>query len=192
MDRGLNSLLRLKQESGKLIANPTTLVAASNYGGTVLGEIAFIEFQFKPNYRAITAEEKGGTPADIVYLGDSASVSGVVRGDDPDALSVLFPNTTLGGSQGRSINGQTNGTIRAGSLVSDRSVKLLFAPTDSEHGTHVILYRALPMINLAASIGLYLGREKGIPFAFHGTWLEDSKKSIYQIALRENLVLTPT
>lgn len=192
MDQSANSLTELRQESGKLIANPTTLVAASNYGGTVLGEIAFIEFRFLPRYRPITAEEWGGAVADVVNLGDSAAVAGVLRGNDSDAISTIFPNTAAGGSRGRSVKGQANGTIRAGSLLSDRSVKLLFAPDDSEHGTHVILYRAIPSVATAASMGLYLGREKGIPFSFYAVPVEDSARSVYQLALRENLTLSPS
>lgn len=192
MDRSAQALTRLKQEGGKLIANPTSLVASSNYGGTVLGEIAYIEFRFNKRNYTKTAEEKGGATWGITDLGDSAVVGGVMRGDDVDAISTIFPNTVAGRSQGRGIMGQTNGTIRTGADLSERSVKLLFAPTDSEHGIHVILYRAMPVIRAAAAIGLYLGRERGIPFAFEGTWIEDTKKSVYQIDLRENLTLTPT
>lgn len=191
-DRSVIGLTRIKQEEGKLIASPTSLVAASNYGGTVLGEIAYIEFRFyKNNYRK-SAEEKGGATWGITDLGDSAVVSGVLRGDDVDAISAIFPNTAAGASRGRGIKGQSNGTVRAGADISERSIKLLFAPTDSENGMHVILYRALPIITAAAAVGFYLGRERAFPFAFEGVWIEDTKKSVYQIDLRENLVLSPT
>jgi hypothetical protein len=191
-DHSANLLTTLKEEGGRLIANPTSVVAASNYGGTVLGEISFIEFRFgKRNYRK-TAEEKGGATWGITDLGDTAVVAGVFRGADVDALGALFPNTVLGSSRGRTINGQSNGTVRAGADLSERSIKLLFAPDDSESGLHVILYRALPVVPVAASIGLHLGRERGYGFAFEGTWIEDTKRSVYQHALRENLTITPT
>lgn len=192
MDQTADSILRLRQESGKLISGPTNTTASGNYGGTVLGEIAFIEFRLYPRYRRKIAEEFGGHPIDSKYLGETPVIAGVLRGDDPDMLGVLFPNTELGDSRGRGVLGQGNGTIRAGADISDRSVKLLFAPTDSEHGSHVILYRAIPEISIQASIGLYLGREKGIPFAFSGTFFEDTKRSTFQMDLRENLTITPT
>jgi hypothetical protein len=192
MDLSPQALTGLKQERGKLIQNPTSLVAASNYGGTVLGEIAYIEFRFnKRNYRK-SAEENGGGTWGVTDLGDSAVVGGVLRGFDPDAINVLFPNTVAGRSRGRGINGQTNGTVRAGADASERSIKLLFAPDDTESGLHVVLYRAIPLIPAAAAVGFYLGRERGIPFVFEGTWIEDAKKSVYSMDLRENLVLTPS
>ena len=191
MDTTSASIVRLRQESGKLIANPTSTVAASNYGGTVLGNIAFIELRIYPRSRRKIAEEFGGHGIDDAYLGETPVIAGVLRGSDPDMINVLFPNTTAGPSRGRGINGQANGTIRSGADVSDRSIKLLFAPTDTEQGDHVILYRALPEIHVQASIALYLGREKGIPFAFYGTLAEDSKRSIWQMDLRENLVIAP-
>lgn len=192
MDQTVDSILRLRQESGKLISNPTSTVASANYGGTVLGEIAYIEFRIYPRYRRKIFEEFGGHPGDSVYLGETPVIAGVLRGDDPDMLNVLFPNTVAGDSLGRGVFGQGNGSVRAGANLSDRSVKLLFAPNDSEHGSHVILYRALPEIHVQASIGLYLGREKGVPFAFMGTFGEDAKRTTFQLDLRENLVITPT
>lgn len=192
MDRSAIGLTELKQEGGKLIANPTSLVAASNYGGTVLGEISYIEFRFGQRDYTKTAEEKGGRPWGITNLGDTGVVAGVLRGNDADAIGYLFPNTLLGRSRGRGIMGQTNGSVRPGSDASERSIKLLFAPTDSERGIHVVLYRAMPKISAAARIALRLGEERGIAFAFVGTWIEDSKKSVYQYDLRENLDLSPT
>lgn len=191
-DRSVIGLTQIKQESGKLIQNPTSLVAADNYGGTVLGEIAYIEFRFNKNNYRKSAEEKGGATWGVTDLCDSAVAGGLLRGNDADAIAAIFPNTALGASRGRGIKGQTNGTVRAGADASERSIKLLFAPSDSEHGIHVILYRAIPVVPAAAAIGFYLGRERSIPFYFEGTWIEDSKKSVYQYDLRENLVLTPT
>jgi hypothetical protein len=187
-----DSILGIRQESGRLISNPTSTDASSNYGGTVLGEIAYIECRIYPRYRPKFAEEFGGHPIDAKWLGETPVISGVLRNGDPDMINVLFANTALGASRGRGIMGQANGSIRAGADLSDRSIKLLFAPNDSEHGDHCILYRALPEINMTTAIGLYLGREKGIPFAFYGTVAEDAKRSTHQIDLRENLVITPT
>ena len=191
-DRSAIGLTQIKQDEGKLIAGPTSLVAASNYGGTVLGEISYIEFRLNRREFRKTAEEKGGAMWGRTYMGDTPVIAGVLRGWDVDAINVLFPNAVPGKSRGIGIVGQTDGTIREGADASARSVKLLFAPTDTENGIHIILYRAVPSVPIFAAIGLYLGRERGIPFAFEGTWIEDAKKSTYQADYRENLVLSPT
>jgi hypothetical protein len=191
VDQTDDSILRLRQENGKLIADPTSTDASANYGGTVLGEIAYIEFRIFPRYRRKIAEEWGGHPYGSKWLGETPVIGGVLRGNDPDMINALFPNTAAGASRGRGIKGQLGGTIRPGADNEDREVKLLFAPNDSEHGDHVILYSAVPEIEVQTKIGLYLGREKGVPFAFFGVPIASSKLDIYQFDLRENLIVSP-
>ena len=138
----------------------------------------------------VTAEEWGQVPVEAVYAGESAVFAAVLREWDNDALSNIFPNTGTGTvSADRTILGRSSGVgvNRAGYLLSNKSFILLFSPKAVDRHPMVLVRKAVPMVDEAATLSLSLAEEFGIGVVFHA--IPDSSGRLYDIGKREDLTL---
>lgn len=164
--RDIGKVLRA---SGRLSIDPTDgdLSGTFPYGGTALGYSIEVSKRIQTDHFAVLAEEYGGAVVEMLERGEYHLCAGFFSAWDPDVLSTLFPNTRTGSRQNSPIlQHQHNGTRRAGMRLSDRSVKLVFTPDDWHRAPAWILYRAMPLVDVARRMGYDRDEELGVPFVF--------------------------
>ena len=202
----VGSARKVMRIAGNLCINPTDIsdTAQFPYGGTALGVTRGAEFRFGIKSAIVTAEEWGGQPVETVYGGEVAIFAFVLREFDNDAIATVFPNTSVGSTSGdRVIEGAVigAGVNRAGYLMSNQSVSLLFAPqvekTTATPGSStyipydeqpmVLVRVAIPMLEETATLQLSLAQEIGMPVVFQG--IPDANGKVYEIGKRGDLTL---
>ena len=152
-----NQILRAP---GRLVINPTDLGAAFPYGGTALGIVKAIAIRPGAKYQRITAEEYGGEVVEMVGNGEAWTLAAILRDFDHDAVAKLFGTVSAG-------NVVTYpGSVRAGRLMSDLAVKLLFAPNNPAVAPACLFYRALPLLEDAAAMSMSRAAEFGVSMVF--------------------------
>lgn len=156
---------------GRLIANPANLNTPPAYGGTQLGIHRDIEIRFDAQYYPVKAEEFGNVPVDVVYCGQSCYIKGYARGADAAFIAALWPAAAQS-------DNPVSGT-RAGTLMSTRGIKLLFAPLDATNHPFFLIYKAVPTIPEDGYIPFTRSEEYAYPFAFRG--IPDSSGRVYAI-----------
>jgi len=155
-----NTVLRAP---GRLSINPNDLSAAYPHGGTALGVVA--SAFANPNFTTepVFAEEFAEA-VDVVYLGQSWVFGARLRNvQDGDVLGTMFPNTSAGGSGTKIIDHP--GTVGPGTLLSSRSVILLFTPRDVTSDA-LLIYRALPLVEATARLAFSALEELAFPVIF--------------------------
>jgi len=173
---------------GRLLINPTNLNSAFPHGGTELGLTRDAEMRLGINTSLVTAEEWGQAPVEAVYTGESAVFAAVLREWDNDAISNVFPNTGTGSTSGdRTILGRTSGANRAGYLLSNKAVVLLFSPKAVDRHPMVLVRKAVPLVEISSMLSLSLAEEFGIGVVFQA--LPNSAGQLYDIGKREDLTL---
>lgn len=187
------SVANIIRVPGRLIWNPSDLGDTSgtppSFGGTFLGITRDQEFAPDPVIEGIWAEELGAW-ADVLYLGERPLFKAVLRYPDADALSTIMPKAIASGSSGVHWLFRPGGTTentRAGSSLFGNAGKLLFAPHAKTAHPMLIMYNAVPALDVAARIQFSLKREWGVAVAFWGT--PDSSGRVYDTGQRANLVL---
>jgi hypothetical protein len=192
--------------AGDLIINPTDISdsAKAPYGGTFLGVTKTAEFRMNITTALVTAEEWGQAPVESLFTGESAVFAFVLRELDNDALGTVFPNTSTGTTSGdKVIEGAVDGVgvNRAGYLLSNKSVSLLFAPqvqkTTTTPGSStylpydeqpmIYLRKTIPMVEETSMFQLSLAQEIGIGVVFQS--IPDSNGKLYEIGKRGDLTL---
>ena len=192
--------------AGRLCVDPTDIgdTAEFPYGGTALGITRGAEFRFGIKSSIVTAEEWGGQAVESVYGGEVAVFAFVLREFDNDAISNIFPNTSAGSVSGdRVIEGAVSGAgvNRAGYLLSNKAVKLLFAPqvdkTTTTPGSStfipydeqpmVLIRKAIPMVEETAMLQLSLAQEIGIGVVFQA--IPDANEKLYVVGKRGDISL---
>lgn len=157
------SATNIERVPGILYKDPTDLSSQSTYG-TALGAASGVYLAPGMRTELVTAAEFGGEPVEGLYLGEGWRVGAMLRSMDADALQTVFPNTVLG--TGGTIRGLTApGSTRAGTLLSTRTVKLLYAPHDASH-FGLLLYRAMPLVEEQAEVMNSILSERQIPVMF--------------------------
>lgn len=142
-----SDLAQVTSAPGRLCINPTDLTLAFPHGGTSLGEVGEIGITIASGFYDIDAEEFGGRIVESVWTGENVWLACTLRQWDETAVGTIFPNTTTGTLSKRvGLKGweQVASPVRPGSLLSARSVKLLFSPLDPQRNRAAIFYRALP------------------------------------------------
>lgn len=154
----------------RLAWNPTNLSTAYPHGGTALGLARAIAWKPGIHARPITAEEWGGITVEAVYAGSTVLLSAVLREWDRDAISTIFLDSAAGGTTARRVarGRETTESYRAGTSLASKAGVLLVSPESSQHPA-IILYRAIPIPDVAAEIRMALSEEFGFPVLFHGT-----------------------
>lgn len=176
-----NNIIRLK---GRLVKNPTNLSTAFPHGGTALGMVREGVFRFGYKSKDITAWEWGNQVVDTLYCGDSAIMSFVIRDYDGDMLDATIPNvsssTIIGVASG-------SGLKRAGTLLSVEAITLLYSPDAVDDHPHILIYKALPMLQETAELQTSLKHEIGIAAMVKA--IPDSQKRTYVIGKRNKISL---
>jgi len=175
--------------SGRLIKDPTSLSAASPYGGAELGISRDMEMRFGRQHVEIIAEEFR-TPVAVPIVAERPIMGCVLRSYDSDMLQAVFQNQAAGSVTGdRVVNGRVSGSgiNRAGYDLMNKAFKLLFAPKDEKAHPFVILYNAVPMVDESAALQLSLGEEFGMAIMFLGA--ADTQGRTYSIGKLEDLSL---
>lgn len=173
---------------GRLAKDPTDLSAAFPHGGTALGLFGAIHLRLMPVRGEITAEEFHGQVYEVIEGATNVIIGATLREWDNDAVSALFPGTTLETASGfRSV--ALTETTQRGALGSSRAVKLIFSPTNKEHHLAVILYRAVPLLKESTEASLSRAREFGLPVMFLGLPDGSSPGRIHQVNRLEDLDL---
>lgn len=122
---------------GRLIANPTTAVKASNYGGTVLGTVGAVALRPRMRSDPQVSEMRGGQVVDVLYRGPDVDAVVLFKGWDDDALAIAFGSTTADLVK-------LPGTQTSGSWLGDTSFGLLLAP-DRDASPGFYMPRAVAM-----------------------------------------------
>lgn len=170
---------------GYLCVSPTDLSIAFPHGGTAIG--MYREMRFKPNviYKGLTSMSLSGQVYKTKYCGERPEVECVLRDWDPDALNMIWPNTTLGVNGKRVIDGNANetGKNRGGYEISTRY--LCFSPKDLETDEMLLVYAAVPLVKDQAELALSIPEEFGLPLVWTAT--PNASGRNYKFGLRELL-----
>jgi hypothetical protein len=178
-------LLRVPAE---LVWNPTSLLTAYPHGGSALGLVRDLEIRLNVQTSSVVAEEWGGQVVDEIYLCESIVLTAVLRSFDADAISALFPNTSLGAvTKARKVKGHVagSGINRAGLLLSTRAGKLVVSPRDVDEAPMLVIYNAIPVVDADALLPYCWSKELGLLVAFKGT--PDSSGKVYEWGQRKDL-----
>ena len=192
--------------AGRLCINPTDISDSEvfPFSGTALGITRDAELRFNVQTRLVKAEEFGSQVVEAVTAGESALFAFVLREFDNDALATVFPNTATGTTTGNvTIEGRVSGVgvNRSGYLLSNKAVKLLFAPRVEntvptagsttnlplDEQPMVLIRKAIPMIEETAMLQLSLKQELGIGVLFQA--IPDSSGRLYDVGRRGDLTL---
>jgi hypothetical protein len=171
---------------GRLIVDPTDLLAASPYGGTALGMARGVEVRISTRSKLIAAEEWGGVTTEVLYAGETVVLAAVLREWDPDAAGRVFAYAASGAVTGRRVASQT---VDAGTRAGTRRTphKLLFAPNAKDAQPFVYFPAAVPLLDAAARLNLGLDQEAGFGAVWHAVPAADGR--VYQIGFRPDLTL---
>lgn len=179
----------IQRVPGTLIWNPTNLGAAEPYGGTYLGTTRDKEFTPQPVLRPIW-NQVWGAYSDVIYCGEKVIFRAVLRYPDADGIAAVAPKSISPGSSGVHWlfrPGGTTANTRAGTALSSKSGKLMFAARAPNSHDSLIIYKALPAIDEAAKLQYSLGEEYGLAVVFYG--VPDANGRVYDTGRLNNLVL---
>lgn len=178
------------QLSGRLVKDPTSLAAAFPHGGTALGDARLLRFELGPGYDAIRAEEFGGVAVEFLHRTPEAVLATVLREYDSDAIGAIFPQVATGATTGKAvISGKAFGAghVSPGALASARAFKLLVSPVDREFHPALVIYNAIPLIDVAAALQFELSQEFGLAVVFRA--VPNSSGQLYSLGMMDDLVL---
>jgi hypothetical protein len=151
---------------GRLSYGATSLATAYPHGGTALGIVRAIAAAPNERFVDVIAEEYGGETVERLFMGQSWTISAILRSFDPAALALVAPNSTTGTvSQERIVT--EPGTVRAGHPRATAGVKLVFSP-DAPDAPYLVLYRAIPSIEASATLQFGRSVETELAIVFTG------------------------
>lgn len=161
---------------GRLCMNPTSLTSSYPGGGTGLGIVQDIALEIEQPYKFVQAEEFGGQTVESIITREGCALGAILRSWDPDALALLFPNTSVGATSGQR-KVAAPGSIRPGENLSSRSCVLVFWPDDPDRHPFFVMRRALPAVKETMSVALRIDQEYGVPAMFFG--IQDTSGRLY-------------
>lgn len=173
---------------GKLVKTPTNLSTVFPYGGTELGVVRDMAFQIGHKIDVPEAEEFKA-PAAILNGGETPVFACVLRSWDNDMISTVWHNIQTSTYSQIGMIGKVSGSgiVRAGANMTDRGIKLLFAPQADDRHPSILLYNAVPLLSEAAELQLSIGREMGLALMFRA--MPDSTGRTFAVDQRSNLTL---
>lgn len=175
---------------GSLCHTPTNLSLPFPHGGTALGIMKMPIIRPFKTYHKITAEEFGSEVVDIIDGGESWVLGAILRTFDKDAISKLFAVTGAGSQTQETYiqHPDTSGTIRAGTLMSTKGIKLLFSPEDTERHPFALFYNAIPLIEETAEMNFEISVDWSIAVLFAA--IRDSNGKSVAIGFKGDISLT--
>jgi hypothetical protein len=173
---------------GKLCVNPTDLSTAFPHGGTGLGVVRNIVFRPGFEYRDVTAEEFGGQVVERIPVRQGCVLTATLQSFDSEALREMFWNTEEGTVSGkRGVKESTAGSVRAGVLLSTRSVVLCFSPDDTDRAPMLLIRRALPCAQESHDVTLNLNSDIALAVGWIG--INDTSGRLYDWKYRKDITL---
>lgn len=169
---------------GQLALNPSSLYpGAYPGGGTALGIIREVEFDYGLRYVPIVAEEWGQKSEDI-QVGEFPRLALVLCQRDPALVQAAFRSVTTSASpSGLTGISRVNGGARPG-LVTEMA-PLIFWPDDKRHPA-VLIHR--PLARVVGVTKFARREEHALVLVFDPT--PNASGFMYQIDLLEHLALT--
>ncbi len=158
----------------------------NNFGGTVLGDHARLEFRPGLEATQIIDEYLGGGRTEVIYGAGTGQLFGVLRGWDADALQAFFSESVIGPNRKRQVIEMPQ-DLHPRRLGSDRAFKLLVAPRDTENSIGLMIYRAAPVIDVGAVVHFTTDRES--VFQVHFDALPDGSSRWWAMGPVEDLSL---
>jgi len=179
----------VKRIPARLVKDPTNIAIDWPYGGTPLGVARDIEFRENVAHRPLESEAWGVQKVELVYAGQSCSLSAVLRELDDDALLGVKSNSEVGAGGHTLIHEEPDHSdaVRAGSLLSDRSFALLVAPEAEDFHPWIIIYDAIPVQDEAAILQASIGQELGIAVVWYG--IPVLGKGVFELGMRGDITL---
>ena len=188
---GVKSARSAHRIPGRLVTGATSLTGSFPYGGTELGLVRDCAYSIGSITHEITAEEWGGTPAEVLYGGEKATFACFLRAWDVDAIQAAIPHATAGGSgQALSVfqpGASDDNTFRPGRRMSPDAVQIVFCPRAPDRHLFVVLYAAVASTEASAAMQLKVSAEAGIAVVFRGL-LDDSGRCAV-VGRREDITL---
>ena len=180
------NLAALLRVPGRLIVSPTDFLAASPYGGTILGMVRGVEVRMDIRSNLVTAEEWGGVTTEVVYAGETVVLAAILREWDSDAVASVFPYAASGAATGRRVASQT---VDAGTRAGTRrtAAGIVFAPLAADAHPWVYFPAAIPLLDQSVRFGLGLDQEAGFGAVWHA--VPDDSGRVYQIGFRPDLTV---
>ncbi len=157
---------------GRIVKAPSVLTGDYPYGGTGLGVITNARIVPGMISARLPSDGWGGQTAEVVTQASQAVILGLLRSDDDDFLSWLYPDTAAGAISGRRVvnhrvKNTSTGEPTIGRFASDDSVQLAFVPDDDDRMPWIIFYNAMAVPEEAAEIPLSPKRPHELRFAIH-------------------------
>lgn len=161
-------LERVKDEMrihSAIVTTPTTPTDDFPHGGDVFGGVSDISFE--PVYTHTLLKDPGtGKAYDGVEIGLEELVVGFLLHDwDSVAMTELFPGVVSGLATGK-IAVRNSITDRVGDLLSDRAVKMLVSPADTENHPALYFPRAVPLLRETMELAHEMGADWEVPALF--------------------------
>ncbi len=161
---------------GRLVKNPGATAGTYPYGGTELGVVRDGFFTVGQEESTIRAEEFGSIVIDKLVIREVCAMSVVFGEWDKDAVETVFTNmatpassSTKWGDDITMAEGRVSGaTVLPGTLRSGQSLKLLFVPDEPAQHLGIILFNALPMLDVTRRIRLVIAEAFGLGAVFQG------------------------
>ena len=172
---------------GYLISGPTSMALPFPYGGTTLGLWGEMHLVIDPSRTKLTAvDDWGGQVYEVIEPSLGIVLGAQLREPANAALSAIFPYATTPSTTGKTRVPWT-ATSQRYLKGSDRAVKLLLAPVNTEVELAVILYAAAPLVEETADVAFSMEKAWGLPALFEA--LPDASLRIGSIDYVEALVL---
>lgn len=171
---------------GRLCKDPTA-IGTYPHGGTDLGYVSGVTFAMGIISSPVIGEEKGGKIVDRVKAKGTPIIGCFLEGFNNEMVKAVFKETFTGGSTGAEGIRQTT-TTKSGRLGSDDAFKLLFSPRNTTDHPGIVLYNAIPLIELTAEINLNTEFDGGMFVFFEA--LENGSGKDFEMQLLADMSLT--
>jgi len=152
----------IMQQAGFLFWEPSALDVEANWG-TKLGFVEKgVDFDFGHNFGILSGEEKGEEPLYKIYLGQTPSVTAILKNYNADVIARLFPGLTSGSAV------TSPGTILPGADLFNvlYTGHLLFVPDDTINHNCILLQKASPCIISTAKVMHSQSTPSAFPIVF--------------------------
>jgi len=181
----------IKRIPARLAYGVTDLSIDFPHGGTALGDVVLIEFDFGFTAEYITAQEFAGQRVEALYTGPGAVLGCAVRDGDKDMLAQIFPGAATGAAGGQVITaGAASATMRPGQLLASRAQVVYVSPKAIDTDPGLLLYRAMPLVAETARLRFAWNQQHSVPMLWQSLPDTTSAKRTWAYGVRGDLSLS--
>lgn len=150
---------------GRLIANPTSVTASPNYGGTSLGLVKGVALSRASGSTPVYSEGRGNL-TDVLKPSERWILAAGLRGWDDDALRLLAPDYQSEGAVTRHRVLTFPQSSKTGASALTRALTLLYVPDDVTRVPAIVMPLAVPDLDAGVEILLQRNAEMVLPVIF--------------------------